>query len=148
VFAFPLVGLKYHKLLSLSCRLFPDGLSNRATPNLWDHALQKLDPVDKRRIDSNRAHQRAVLDDLMKIVTEKQRVSVKRQWKYTKRNGEVVLIRDAFQKVVNWVKKFREVGDAVAQYDPAHMSLPWAGIRLLLQASQQYHSRTRLCSHH
>lgn len=91
--------------------------------------------MDKQRISSKRADQRAVLDDLLKLVAEKQRVSVERQWKYTKRNGDVVLIRDAFQKVVNWVKKFREVGDSIAQYDPAHMSLPWAGIRLLLQAS-------------
>lgn len=79
-----------------------------------------------------------MLDDLLKAVAEKQRVSIERQWRYTKRNGEVVLIRDMFQKVVDWVKKFREVGDAVAQYDPAHLSLPWAGIRLLLQVGEHH----------
>jgi hypothetical protein len=86
-------------------------------------------------VDSNRADQRAVLEDLLNLAAEKRRISAKRQWKYTKRNGKVVIFRDAFERVVNWVKKFREIGDAIAQYDPAHMSLPWAGIRVLLQVS-------------
>jgi len=37
---------------------------------------------------------------------------------------------------VEWVKKFRDVGDVVVQYDPTHAALPWAGVRLLLQVSE------------
>lgn len=103
---------------------------------MWEQALQKLDPVDRQLINSTRADRRAVIDDLLKVVAEKHRASIGKQWKYTKRNGEMVPIRDVFQKVVDWVKKFREVGDTVAQYDPAHMSLPWAGIGVLLQVSR------------
>jgi hypothetical protein len=102
---------------------------------LWDRALQQLSDVEQQRLAPNRADRQVVLDDLLKVVAEKQRLSIEKQWKYTKRSGEVVPLRDVFQKVVHCVKKFREVGDAVAQYDPAHLSLPWAGIRLLLQAS-------------
>jgi len=46
-----------------------------------------------------------------------------------------VLVRDLFNKVCEWIEKFKQVGDIVAQYDPGHAALPWAAVRLLLQAS-------------
>jgi len=69
-------------------------------------------------------------------VEERKQICVDRQWKFTKHNGEVVVIRDSLQKVVEWIHKFREVGDMVMQYDPAHAALPWAGVRLLLQVCE------------
>lgn len=33
------------------------------------------------------------------------------------------------------MNKFKDVGDAIMQYDPGHAALPWAGIRMILQAS-------------
>jgi hypothetical protein len=78
-----------------------------------------------------------VLDELLQDVVEKKRICEAKQWKYTKRNGEVVFIRESLDQVVECAKRFREVGDAAAQYDPTHAALPWAGFRLLLQVCQQ-----------
>ncbi|KAI5813266.1 hypothetical protein BZA77DRAFT_346375 [Pyronema omphalodes] len=36
-------------------------------------------------------------------------------------------------KLLNWIDKFKEIGDIVVQYDPAHAALPWAAFRLLLK---------------
>ena len=36
---------------------------------------------------------------------------------------------------MRWVRKFVEVGDVVAQYDPGHAALPWALVRFVLQVS-------------
>ena len=36
-------------------------------------------------------------------------------------------------KVVGWLNRFTAVGDVVANVDPVHVGLPWAGIRLLLE---------------
>ena len=44
-------------------------------------------------------------------------------------------MRDIFEKIIVWVDKFKALGDVAVQYDPAHASLPWAGVRFLLQVS-------------
>ena len=101
--------------------------------DLWGEAVRRLDEIDKQQIDFYQPDKRIVLDELLKIVDEKKRLCDAKQWKYKRKNGDIVVLRESLDKVVEWVKKFREVGDVVAQYDPAHASLPWAGFRVLLQ---------------
>ncbi|KAI5813161.1 hypothetical protein BZA77DRAFT_346635, partial [Pyronema omphalodes] len=36
-------------------------------------------------------------------------------------------------KLLNWMDRFKDIGDIVVQYDPAHAALPWAAFRLLLK---------------
>jgi len=40
---------------------------------------------------------------------------------------------DRLKKMAAWVQKFKDVGSPIAQYDPTHAALPWAGIFLVLQ---------------
>lgn len=40
-----------------------------------------------------------------------------------------------YKNIVDCVAKFIQVGDVVAQIDPIHVGLPWAGIRFILQVS-------------
>jgi len=110
----------------------------RLAESLWDKAAEKLEDNGLQHIDLRRSDRRAVLRDLLNVVAEKKRICEEKQWKYTKRNGDVVIIRDSLNKVVEWVNKFREVGDAAIQYDPTHAALPWAGVRLLLQVCKQF----------
>jgi hypothetical protein len=42
-------------------------------------------------------------------------------------------LRDVFEKLVRWIDLFKQIGDIAVQYDPTHASLPWAGVRLILQ---------------
>ncbi len=49
-----------------------------------------------------------------------------------------------FEKIVVWVRKFKAVGDIAVQYDPAHASLPWAGVRLILQVGRRLHISIKL----
>nr|POF13683.1 hypothetical protein CFP56_02706 [Quercus suber] len=39
---------------------------------------------------------------------------------------------DTANKVLLWLDRFKSVGDVVANVDPIHVGLPWAGIRMLL----------------
>ena len=106
---------------------------DRPSVNLWDQALKQLSDVDKRYVGVDQADKRAVLEELLKVVTEKKRICDQKQLKYTKANGQVVEVRKVLDNVVDFVKRFRDVGDAAVQYDPVHAALPWAGVRLLLQ---------------
>ena len=105
--------------------------------------MESLSKEEKENIDFNRTDKLAVLDDVLATVHEKKRLCIEKRWKYKKGNKEVV-IRDQLEKLVVWVNKFKEVGDIVIQYDPGHASLPWAGVRFILQVlkflmSYQFH---------
>ena len=43
------------------------------------------------------------------------------------------MLRDVAEKIVHWVNKFKEIGDVAVNFDPVHASLPWAGVRFLLE---------------
>lgn len=42
---------------------------------------------------------------------------------------------DEADKVMLWLDRFKQVGDIAVNADPIHAGLPWAGIRLLLEAT-------------
>ena len=70
--------------------------------------------------------------------TEKARLQcIARRWKYTKKTGETVILRDLLDKVLKWVDLFKQVGDVAVSFDPTHAALPWAGVRFLLQVQQR-----------
>ncbi|KAG9604439.1 hypothetical protein KCU86_g1917, partial [Aureobasidium melanogenum] len=69
----------------------------------------------------------------LKAAQEKHELCLNKRWKIKKSNGDTIFVRDVAQKVIKWIHKFKEVGDIAVQYDPAHASLPWAGVRFLLQ---------------
>ncbi|KAF8532825.1 hypothetical protein BDD12DRAFT_901557 [Trichophaea hybrida] len=73
-------------------------------------------------------------------------LEVKREmlWQFTFR-GENVVTRDVGRKVLQWVDKFKEIGDIIVQYHPGHAALPWAGFRFLLKVKFR-HDATNPCS--
>ncbi|KAI4129777.1 MAG: hypothetical protein LQ338_002087 [Usnochroma carphineum] len=104
--------------------------------DLWDRAVDALSDEDKQAIDfSNVDDKPSILSDLLKAAEEKRQVCMQKRWKYTKKNGEIIILRDVCDKLIGWVNKFKEVGDVAVQYDPAHASLPWAAVRFFLQLS-------------
>jgi hypothetical protein len=110
-------------------------LHRRHAIDLWEKAAQTLSDEDRLQIDFSRTDRLVILQDVLDAVKAKKQKCMEKRWKYTKRNGDVVILRDVFEKMVGWVNKFKEAGDMAVQYDTAHAALPWAGIRLLLQVA-------------
>lgn len=108
---------------------------HRHAIDLWEKAAQTLSDEDKLKFDFSRTNRLAILNDVLVAVEAKKQSCMDKRWKYTKHNGDVVILRDVFEKMVGWVNKIKEVGDIAVQYDTAHATLPWAGIRLLLQVA-------------
>ena len=75
--------------------------------------------------------QEAVLKD----AEDKRALSMRKRWKYTKPNGDTIIVRDVLEKIVRWIEKFKETGDIIVQYDPGHAALPWAAVRFLLRTA-------------
>ncbi|KAL8726835.1 MAG: hypothetical protein Q9166_006451 [cf. Caloplaca sp. 2 TL-2023] len=110
-------------------------MAQSSPASLWDKAVESLSDEDKRAIDFSRIDRPAVLADVLKAAEQKKQLCMQKRWKYTKNNGDVVIVRDLCEKMIKWAHKFKEIGDIAVQYDPTHASLPWAGVRFFLQLS-------------
>ncbi|KAI4199301.1 MAG: hypothetical protein LQ350_004683 [Teloschistes chrysophthalmus] len=103
--------------------------------SLWDRAVASLSSEDQQAIDFSRADKPAILSDVLQAAEEMKQLCMQKRWKYKKKNGEVVIVRDLCEKLIKWVNKFKEIGDVAVQYEPTHAALPWAAVRFLLQLS-------------
>ena len=100
-------------------------------PNLWQKALGRLDDELKAKLDfGNSKHD--ILKKVLRIAEQKKQLCLSKRWKF-ERNGEDIVLRDVVEKIIKWLHRFGTVGDIAMQFDPAHASLPWAGVRFLLQ---------------
>jgi ankyrin repeat protein len=104
-------------------------------PNLWDTAVSALSEVDRVFLTSNINETSGNISDILGLVKERQSSSFEKRWKFKKPSGEVVIVRDLLEKIVQWLQKFKDVGDVVNQYTPGYAALPWVGVRVLLQVS-------------
>lgn len=77
----------------------------------------------------------SIQDAVLKDAEAKRTQSLRKRWKYTKSNGDTIIVRDVLEKIVRWIEKFRETGDIIIQYDPGHAALPWAAVRFLLRTA-------------
>ncbi|EQB57263.1 hypothetical protein CGLO_02630 [Colletotrichum gloeosporioides Cg-14] len=107
--------------------------SDTTTPSLWDIARKRLTNTEEAQLAKAAVDDNSLSQQLLELVQEKKQRCMERRWKFKLSNGEVIVIRDLFEKVVRWLQKFKEVGDIAVQYDPVYAALPWAGVRLLLQ---------------
>ena len=102
---------------------------------MWKEAFDKLSDHDKKSLpftDDDR-DRRDYLERVLETTVESRDVCREKGLKF-KFGKETFVVRDLADKILSWVEKFKQIGDIAVQYDPAHAALPWAGIRLLLQA--------------
>jgi hypothetical protein len=101
--------------------------------NVWDLALKSLNLKDQDIISN--LDKLNALTHLKSAAEEKKELCVRNRW----RIGGVVFW-EVLGKILNWVEKFIQIGDVVAQYDPIHTAIPWACIRVILQVKREIQS--------
>ncbi|KAK1062123.1 hypothetical protein LTR74_010556 [Friedmanniomyces endolithicus] len=99
-------------------------------------ALEALDREDRETIrtllPTNVFTIDAAFDEVHGVVSELGELCANKRWSWTYK-GHKVYVHDQVDKVVQLLDKFKSVGDVVANVDPIHVGLPWAGIRLILE---------------
>ena len=101
--------------------------------DLWSKALDTLDAELRSSLSLTQASRSHVLSKALTEAQEKRKVCMQKCWKFEKRNGEIIILRDVVEKIIVWVEKFIAVGDAAVQYDPVHAAPAWAAFRFVLQ---------------
>lgn len=76
----------------------------------------------------------SVLDGVLAAAIDRRELVTQKQWKIVIRGKQIVL-RDATERIIRWVEKFKAVGDVLSQYDPTTIGPAWGIVRFLLQVS-------------
>ncbi|KAJ9634602.1 hypothetical protein H2199_008885 [Coniosporium tulheliwenetii] len=112
-----------------------------APPDLWTEALHTLSVKEQAAIrnlippQANSPQPLSdVIGDLCALVEKKRAECEDKRWKF-EHNGQQVILRDVADRVIICLDKFKAVGDVAVNYDPSHLSLPWAGVRFILHAA-------------
>ena len=103
--------------------------------DLWLKALGRLDEPLKSRLNYSEANKKNVVAVALTVAQEKKQLCIKKRWKFTKANGDVIVLRDIIDKIIAWLDKFKVLGDLAMQYDVSHASLAWAAMRFVLQVA-------------
>lgn len=108
-----------------------------SSKDLWASALEDLPKSDRQQLAFYNGQDRLeILSDLQVLTESAKEQCIKKRWRFRKRHdGETIVLRDIFNKMVVWIDMFKQIGDTVVQYDPGHAALPWAGIRFILQVA-------------
>ena len=104
------------------------------TKNLWETAFDQLKQEDVETLEplalglQREATVATVKSTLESMLAEKK----KKAWKF-KFNGKEIIITEVVYKILEWVDKYKMIGDIAVQYEAGHASLPWAAFRFILQ---------------
>ena len=99
----------------------------RGNDDLWASALDKLSEVDRQQLEFDGCNNLDVLSGLQALTERAREDCIMKRWRLPRRsgNGETIVLRDLFSKIVVWVNIFKQVGDNMIQFDPVHAALPW-----------------------
>jgi len=101
--------------------------------SLWIKAINKLElstqVLAEIGIQTDTIQSSLSLRVMMEDILREQKG---KEWK-VKFRGDDIVLGHIGMKILHWVDKFKEIGDIIMQFDPAHAALPWAGFRFLLK---------------
>jgi hypothetical protein len=107
----------------------------------YEIAIEKLDANERSQLDLDKASSctvYTVLDTANKARTDRD----ENKWRYTKTNGEVIILRDKFDKIVEGFAKYAGFISATTQHQqPEATNLVWAAARSLIEVNDH-------CSYH
>ncbi len=107
--------------------------------NLWKDALDSLDSKLQSHLTGIvSAEYGDIATSILKEAEKKKNLCLQKRWRVRLR-GRTIVLRDILDKIITWVSEFRAVVDVAAQYDPTAASLPWTGVRFLLQLAVNDH---------
>ena len=106
---------------------------NAPVRDLWGLALEKLSLENKEAISPIMSKPKLdILRHVHTAAVKKRTDCEAQQWKF-ELNGRQIVLRDIAEKIIVWIDIFKEIADIAVSFDQVHASLPWAGIRFLLE---------------
>lgn len=124
----------------------PSASNSSPTNDFLAAALQHLSPREIETLQPCILSSNDDINDVLKQsvarVKEKQTECEAKRWTFTFA-GRSTALREEADKVINWLNRFKSVGDIAVNVDPVHAGLAWAGVRFLLEV--KYCLRNAAC---
>ena len=74
-----------------------------------------------------------IVNEVLASAKEKKKEAEDKNWKFTRKDGSVIVLRHVFDKIVDYITKFQDGVDFLVSLDASgHAALPWAGVKFLL----------------
>jgi hypothetical protein len=71
---------------------------------------------------------------MVKVLEQKIAIMKKKQW-IIQWDQKSIVVREQAERIVKFIQVFSGIGDAIAQIDPIHVGIPWAGVSAVLTVS-------------
>ncbi|ETS85593.1 hypothetical protein PFICI_03618 [Pestalotiopsis fici W106-1] len=111
------------------------GLVQQKSEKLWSEALSSLKSDLRESLLSVEGDRRATLEVVLFEARNKREIAMRKQWKITKKNGDIIILRDVFEKIIQWVDKFKAIGDTAMSAAPSYASIPWNVVCVLIKVT-------------
>ena len=107
----------------------------QAAEDLWETAATALGDDLKLAIESSHdtRHRGHVLERVLFEANQKQKQSLEKRWKLKTRRGDVIILRDVFEKIMTCAHSFKGIGESIANIGPGWAAVPWALVGMLLK---------------
>jgi hypothetical protein len=104
---------------------------------LWLQAKQKLSEDDRELIHVWGAKDNhGIVNEVLASARDKQKEADAKKWKFQRKDGTVVVVKDVFDKMVDAIAKFQDAADFLVSLDASgHAALPWTGVKFFLSVS-------------
>ena len=123
----------------------PDPTRTKVSSTILADALELLDREKRETIRTQLLSSTITADTAVDEVYGtayklQQSVGVKRSyWKY---GNHKICLQDQVDKVLRLLDRFKSIGNVVANVDPIHVGLPWAGMRAVLEVGTAHRAFT------
>lgn len=107
----------------------------RSQQSPWELAIKQLKPDDRKAFDPDDTDKNNTLIGVIEVTNVVRDQCDDKKWKYTKSDGEEVVLRDIVDGLLKRLNKYAVIGDIAIQHNPSVVALAWAGFRFLLQVS-------------
>jgi hypothetical protein len=121
---------------AINCPMDPAAGSGRRS-EFWQLAWAKLPDTTVQSLHALSSDHNAAassnqdVDDILEMARKQKVACESKQWE-VKLGSRSFRIRNGLSKIIDWLQKFKEVGDIAVNFDPVHAALPWAAFRFLL----------------
>jgi hypothetical protein len=115
----------------------PTSTNTSVASSILADALEALESDHRKAIrillqPTNTVSVNDAFDEVHAHARELQQRSKIKRWSWNYKGRQIYLFEQA-DKVVRLLDRFKAVGDIVANVDPVHVGLPWAGVRAILE---------------
>ncbi|VUC26892.1 unnamed protein product [Clonostachys rosea] len=118
-----------------------DSTTGSGRSEFWQLAWAKLPPATVQGLQAlskgpnTPASSNQDVEDILELAKKQKAACESKKWE-VKLGSQSFRVRNGLSNIIDWLQRFKEVGDVVVNFDPVHAALPWAPFRLLLQTHQ------------